>query len=105
MEPGERDAARRTELADAVAALAPSELQRVLIGVHRRAGAGVEPATVLRRYREDRFAGPAGSEAGAVLATALGLLPDGFHAVTPAPTAASSTGRRVCSATGGSVWS
>ena len=66
----------RTELAEALAALAPSELQRVLIGVHRRAAAGVEPATVLRRYREDRFAGPAGSESSAVLhvlATGLGV--------------------------------
>jgi len=38
MEPGERDAARRTELAEALAALAPSELQRTRADPVRLAG-------------------------------------------------------------------
>jgi hypothetical protein len=86
-EPGR---ARAAELVDELAALAPSSRQRILIDVHRRAAAAVTPASVLRRYRVDRFAGPGGHDGAAVarvLAAALELLPTGYATLTPAPVA------------------
>jgi hypothetical protein len=80
----------RQELADALVALAPSELQRLLIDVHRRATSDVTPAEVLRRFRRDRFSRPAASDPRAitrVLAAAFDLLPAGSVALAVAPVA------------------
>ena len=91
-EPG--DAAARAigqpDLAAVLASLAPSELQSLLIDVHRRAASTVTPADVLRRFRRDPFSRPAASDPRAVvqiLALAFDLLPPGFARLELAPVA------------------
>ena len=91
-EPGDAAARAigRPDLAAALASLAPSELQSLLIDVHRRAAATITPADVLRRFRRDPFTRPAASDprvVAHVLATAFDLLPTAFVALELAPVA------------------
>jgi hypothetical protein len=50
----ERDAGV-SNLVEALAALSPSDLQSVLLGVYRRCAENLQPTQVLRRYEQDRF--------------------------------------------------
>jgi hypothetical protein len=55
-------------LADALAGLAPTDLQSLLLSVYARQAAALTPAAVLRRYETDRFASPAAADPRALAA-------------------------------------
>ena len=76
------------DLVDALAALPPTDLQSLLIAVHRRAAARVRPADVLARFESDAFARPADGDPrtlAEVERIALDALPDGCEPLALAP--------------------
>jgi hypothetical protein len=69
-------------------ALSGADLTTVLLEVFRQRAAAITAADVLRRYRSDRFVGPAAVPFAAlrrVEGRMLGALPDGFGVLTLAP--------------------
>lgn len=73
-----------------LAALSSSDFTSLMLDVTRRRAAAETPASVLRRYRDDRFVRPSGFPWRATRAAEdvlLGCLPDGTELVTLAPLA------------------
>ena len=76
------------ELVDRLAALSGSDFTTVMLEVVRRRAARETPASVLRRYRHDRFVRPGGAPWGPVRRAEdalLGRLPAGTEVVPLAP--------------------
>lgn len=68
--------------------LAPTDLQSLLLEVYRQLAARVTPARLLERYRQDRFAAPAGLDPRRVAAfetAAFALLPPGYEPIELSP--------------------
>jgi hypothetical protein len=83
-------AAGVADLAGALQRLAPTDLQSLLLEVHRRRAAQLAPKDVLRQYEESRFVAPAGTAPARLLELerrALSLLPPGYEALELAPVA------------------
>jgi hypothetical protein len=79
--------------------LTPADLQTLLLGVSRRRAAAVSPARLTRRWRDDRYVQPAGSDprrVWALEARLWALLPEEFDGVDLSPVAPLG----VCSALG-----
>jgi hypothetical protein len=69
--------------------LTQADLQTLLLGITRQRAAGVTPATLMRRWREDRYVTPAGSDPRKVWqleARLWALLPGEFTAIDLSPT-------------------
>jgi hypothetical protein len=97
----DRVAGRLPEEAHRVLAsgLAPTDLQTLLLSVARERAAQVRPASLLRRWRSDRFVQPADADPRALSALEARLwqlLPEGFDGVELSPLAPLGT----CSAVG-----
>jgi hypothetical protein len=78
------------DLAGALERLAPTDLQSLLLEVHRRRAGRLAPKDVLRQYEESRFVAPAGASPSRLLELerrALSLLPPGYEALELAPVA------------------
>lgn len=78
------------DLAGALQRLAPTDLQSLLLEVHRRRVSRLTPRAVLEQYERSRFVRPAASPPGLLLELdrrALELLPAGYEAVELAPVA------------------
>lgn len=76
------------DLVDVLVGLQPTDLQSVLLEVHRRVAGCLDPQAVLRRYVESRFLhpGPVDPRAvGALEQAAWSLLPDGYQPVELSP--------------------
>lgn len=68
--------------------LQPSDLQSVLLEVHRRLAGRLQPTTVLQRYADSRFVRPAPVDPRVLSAfeqLAWSLLPDGYHPIELSP--------------------
>ncbi|MEN3307831.1 MAG: hypothetical protein V7603_4033 [Micromonosporaceae bacterium] len=84
---------------EALAGLSPTDLQTLLLSLARMRATRVGPTNVLRRWREDRFVRPAGSDprlVAAVEARMWQLLPTEFEGVELSPVVPLGT----CSAVG-----
>ena len=76
------------DLVEALGALAPTDLQSVLLEVRRRQAGRLEPSSVLQRYAGNRFCGPAGVDPRQLIAVeqvAWSLLPPEFEPIELSP--------------------
>jgi hypothetical protein len=79
--------------------LSPADLQTLLLGVSRRRAAGITPARLMRRWRQDRYVQPTAADPRALWrleARLWDLLPGEFEGVELSPVAPLGT----CSAVG-----
>lgn len=76
------------DLVEALVGLDPTDLQSVLIEVHRQVAGRLDPPAVLRRYTDSRFVRPADldpRELSALRLLAWSLLPEGYEPVELSP--------------------
>jgi hypothetical protein len=77
-----------TGLADALTKLSPTDLQSLLLEVHRRRARRLAPDDVLRQYASNRFVRPSPVDPGALLALdrlAFEVLPTGYERIEVGP--------------------
>lgn len=76
------------DFVEALVGLGPSDLQSVLLEVHRRLADRLQPSAVLQRYANSRFVRPARVDPRVMSAfeqLAWSLLPDGYHPIELSP--------------------